>query len=72
MRVPYILLAISFFFIFLSFTMQIIVGISKSNEEKLSLARKQIQIEAVERGLGEWEVSTDGSIEFKWKEVEND
>lgn len=72
MQVPYILLAISFFFIFLSFTMQIIVGISKSNEEKELHAIKQIQIEAVERGLGEWEVSTDGTIQFKWKEVENE
>ena len=72
MQVPYILLAISFFFIFLGFTMQIIVGISKSNEEKELHTIKQIQIEAVERGLGEWEVSTDGTIQFKWKEVENE
>lgn len=72
MQVPYILLAISFFLIFLGFTIQIIAGISKSNEEKELHAIKQIQIEAVERGLGEWEVSTDGTIQFKWKEVENE
>lgn len=38
------------------------------NNQKVIDAVKEYQIEAVERGFGEWEVSTDGSTVFKWKE----
>lgn len=50
--------------------MQIFVDISNSNKEKQLLFRKQLQIEAVERGFGEWKINNDGNIEFKWKDIE--
>ena len=38
------------------------------NNQKVIDAVKEYQIEAVERGFAEWDVSTDGTIHFKWEE----
>lgn len=36
----------------------------------ISIGKRQIRTEAVQRGKGEWVVSPQGGVTFKWKEEE--
>jgi len=55
-------------FVYIIFGMIIILILWVGTVEKgIALGKKSLQIDAIEKGYGEWVVDKDGSAEFQWK-----